>query len=134
MNKGIIVIDDYSINLKVAQIVIKHNGFFKNIALFSEAELALEYLINHQNDKLNLPGFILLDLNMPVMDEWQFLDEFEKLLPLLIGEISIYILSSSTDVHDINRSKQYKSIRGFFTKPLIPEMLSEIRTKNLSNL
>ena len=133
MNNNIIIIDDYSINLKVAQMIIKQYGFFENITLFSEAKLALEYLINHQKSKTSVPNIILLDLNMPVMDGWQFLNEFENLPSSLTKEIKIYILSSSTDIRDIQRSRQYISVKGFFSKPLIPEMLHDIRNANLSN-
>lgn len=113
--------------------VIKRYGFFEHVTLFSEAEVAMKHLIDHQTDKTNLPNIILLDLNMPVMDGWQFLDKFQKSLPLLMKEINIYILSSSTDFRDIQRSKQYLSVKGFFSKPLIAEMLDDIRTADLLN-
>ena len=130
MDKSIFVIDDYSINLKVAQMTIKRHGFFVTITTYSEAQFALEDLVNHRNNKTLLPDVILLDLHMPVMNGWEFLDKFKEISPCLAKDIEIYILSSSVDIREIQRSKQYSSVNDFLSKPLSIEMMHEIMTVN----
>ncbi|MEJ6982554.1 response regulator [Pedobacter sp. P351] len=126
----IFVIDDCPLNLVLAKIIIKKHGFF-TATCFSEAQLALDYIACNQNDSINLPDVILLDLNMPVMDGWQFLAKFEEQLPL-VKVIGVYMLSSSTDLRDVQRAKQYQSVKEFFTKPLSTEMLNEIMISSLA--
>lgn len=133
MGKSIFVIDDYSINLFIAQMVIEDHGFFDKVTTFSQAEEALDFLVQNQNDQDTLPNVILLDLNMPVMNGWQFLDKFEKLLPCLIRQIDIYILSSSMDNRDVDRAHRYVSVNKFLSKPLCPEMLQDIMTTYISS-
>lgn len=69
---------------------------------------------------------------MPLMDGWQFLDKLETLYPLLDKNIDIFILSSSTNANDINRSKSYPYVKGFCSKPLTEEMLLSM-TARLAN-
>lgn len=133
MGKGIFVIDDYSINLFIAQMVIEDHGFFDKVTTFSQAEEALAFLVNHQHEQDKLPEVILLDLNMPVMNGWQFLDKFEEQLPHLIKHITIYILSSSLDSRDVEKSEQYISVTKFLSKPLCPEILQTIMTGFISS-
>ncbi|MDB5120689.1 MAG: response regulator [Sphingobacteriales bacterium] len=131
MDKSIFIIDDYSINLLIAKLTIKQHGFFEKITTYSEAQLALDYVINNQNNHAILPDVILLDLNMPVMDGWEFLDALEELASKLVNEVDIYILSSSLDLRDIQRSKKYVSVNGFLSKPLTTEMLENIMKTSL---
>jgi CheY-like chemotaxis protein len=130
MSKRILVIDDYTTNLLIAKLTINQQGFFQIIS-YSEAQLALDFLLNNQQNKSALPDVLLLDLSMPVMSGWEFLDSFEELAPSLIKEIDIYILSSSSDLADIRRSRTYSSVNGFYTKPLTQEMLQQIMKNSL---
>jgi len=125
MSKRILVIDDYTTNLLIAKLTINQQGFFQIIS-YSEAQLALDFLLNNQQNKSALPDVLLLDLSMPVMSGWEFLDSFEELAPSLIKEIDIYILSSSSASEDIRRSKTYNSVNDFYTKPLTQGMLQQI--------
>lgn len=112
-------------NVILAKMIVKQEGSFRNISSFLEAEEALDHLIANQHNPDALPDVILLDLNMPFMDGWQFLDRFEKINDLLQKQLVIYILSSSIDERDIQRSKEHPCVKDFFSKPLSPAMLKE---------
>lgn len=131
MDKSIFVIDDYPLNLITANHTIKQHGFFGKITAYSEAQLALDYLINNKHNPAVLPNVILLDLNMPIMNGWEFIEALEELAPNLIGTIDIYILSSSVDPGDIKRSKEYTSVNGFLSKPLARTMLHNMMKTGL---
>ncbi|HEY0054623.1 MAG TPA: response regulator [Pedobacter sp.] len=123
MCKSIFIIDDYPINLKLAEIIVKRHSSFDIVSSYEEAQQALDQIAGNLKDIDSLPDIILLDLNMPVMDGWQFLEQFEVLRPLLSKNVDIFILSSSMDIRDKQRSEQYLSVKGFFSKPLTPGML-----------
>lgn len=74
----------------------------------------------------DLPELIFLDINMPVMNGWEFMDEFVKIRPGLSKKIDIYILSSSTDSHDIQKAKSNPAITGYIVKPLTPQLLQRM--------
>ncbi|MEQ8534886.1 MAG: response regulator, partial [Imperialibacter sp.] len=73
-----------------------------------------------------LPDVILLDINMPVMDGWQFLDEFVKIKPLIKKKITIYMVSSSIDEADLERAKTYEEVSDFIVKPVKAEDLEKM--------
>lgn len=120
------IIDDYPINLRIAEMVIKRNGFFDKVTTYLEAEQALSYITINQKDAESLPDVILLDLQMPFMDGWQFLDKFEEIQESLCKHIQLFILTSSLNERDIIRSKQYPAVAGFLSKPLTQDMLQYI--------
>ena len=71
-----------------------------------------------------LPNLILLDINMPVMDGWDFLNELQKIEE---GKnIPVVLITSSVDNHDIEKAKTYAQIKGYFTKPLPKEGINDI--------
>ena len=81
-------------------------------------------LIDLKNEPETLPEVILLDLSMPVMDGWQFLDEFTKVK--IEKKITIYIVSSSIDPMDYERAKSYNDIQNYIIKPVQTEDLKSI--------
>jgi len=73
-----------------------------------------------------IPELIFLDINMPVMNGWEFMEEFVKIRPTIQKKIDIYILSSSTDSVDIQKAKSIPEIRDYIVKPLTPDLLKNI--------
>ena len=79
---------------------------------------ALRFLDENSGQPEKLPDYLFLDINMPLVDGWMFLDDFAKIKSTLSKEFPIYMSSSSIDPKDINRSKEYQEIHDFVIKPV----------------
>ena len=82
--------------------------------MFSQAELAIKAI----SENANLPDYIFLDINMPVMDGWEFMDELSKMATAKLNNLHIYILTSSLDPSDYSKAELSPLIQGFISKPL----------------
>lgn len=96
------------------------------ITIYNNAQGALDYLLNYKKSDQNLPDIILLDIYMPGIDGWGFLQEFQKLKNKFEKKIEIYIISSSNHPQDINRAKAIPDVMDYFQKPVTMELLKEI--------
>jgi CheY-like chemotaxis protein len=121
---NIMLVDDEPIFNFLNEEIIRFSNVSAQVSSFISPRQALEWLQQHDADQW--PGVILLDINMPLMTGWEFLNEFENLPGALTGRCKVFILSSSTDPRDVVRSKSYKSVYQFYEKPLTPETLDEI--------
>ncbi|MBI2419991.1 MAG: response regulator [Ignavibacteriales bacterium] len=101
----------------------------KETHFFFNGKTAIDNLRLIAGEKDKLPDLIFLDLNMPVMDGWQFLDEFTALSDLFAKKIPIYIVSSSIAAEDILRAKSYEVVNEYIVKPVTKEMLINILEK-----
>ena len=104
---------------------LKAHQLTKKILVFSDGEQALWFLIDNIANNENLPDIIFLDINMPVMDGWQFLEEYIKLKPRIGKVITIYMITTSIAVEDYEHSKRISDISDYIVKPINPEMLKE---------
>lgn len=123
----VFIIDDDSIHQRIAQIMIEKHQLFDEYISFKEAEQAIAFLRENTKNPQQLPDVILLDLNMPVMDGWDFLDLYEDFRSDLARAIRIFIVTSSVDEKDILRSQTYSSVTGFISKPLSPDIIRGTR-------
>jgi CheY-like chemotaxis protein len=114
------VIDDDPIsNFICDKLLVRANPNIET-QFFVEARKALQFLANnHQTDKL--PDVILLDLNMPIVNGWQFLEGFKKLQPVIPKKIHVFILSSSVFSYDIEKASLEGDVQGYMMKPLSKE-------------
>jgi CheY-like chemotaxis protein len=119
----IFIIDDDPIHQRIAQIMIAKHELFDEYNSYTEAELALEFLKENITNTAALPDVILLDLNMPVVDGWDFLEAFEKFQTGLNKDIRIFIVTSSVDEKDKLRSQTFPFVKGFISKPLSPDII-----------
>ena len=87
---------------------------------FDSAINALQHLKNEDSEQ---PSIIFLDINMPLMDGWQFIEEYEQ---LPIEHAKVYILSTSLNPIDINKSEENATVLGFKQKPLSKHILEDI--------
>jgi CheY-like chemotaxis protein len=119
--KNFAIIDDDETTQFIVEITIDNTNLAKNIAVFSDGKEAIDFFILNLNNPENLPDIIFLDLNMPIMDGWQFLDHFEILKPQIGKKITICITSSSTNQTDIIRAKKYCDVTEYIIKPITEE-------------
>lgn len=123
-NKLTYIIDDDKLTVKLMSILISKNDFCEEIESFYNAKDAISKLKENSGDNGILPDAILLDLNMPVMDGWQFLDEFIS-LPIT-KEIHIFIMTSSIDPADIEMATTYKVVKEYIMKPITTQKLDDL--------
>lgn len=130
MLQKVICIDDDPIALLLSKLVISKAEITMEIVTSPNGQDALDYLEKEENIVTNRnsaqPLLILLDLNMPVMDGWEFLEQFKKSMYGQYPDAKIILLSSSIDPQDIQKSKEFEMVVEFFPKPLTREMLQEI--------
>ena len=106
--------------------VIMKNDFADFVIAKESGLEALDFLKQPKNSKIAHPNLIFLDINMPEMNGWEFLEEYEQLEVSQKGEVVLTMLSNSIDERDRERAQQYKSVHGFYSKPLNEEYLANI--------
>ena len=123
----ILLIDDDEINNFISIKLIKKALSNAEISSCLNGKLAIEELTElHKVSPDNLPDFILLDINMPIMNGWEFLDEYKRLNIDTKGKSKIFIISSSVFSNDISRAKSYPLVKNFISKPLSVEKIREM--------
>ncbi len=130
----ILFIDDDPITLMLCKMVITKASFAKEIATAKNGEEALRYFdtlkqINSGSEFKKHPQLIFLDLNMPVMGGWEFLESFSTADYSDYNSIKVIVLSSTIDPEDLEKSKKYPMIIDFLSKPISKEMLEYVKTK-----
>lgn len=118
------IIEDDPISMILAKKRVELHPAFGTSLTFANGQEALNHLQSVIQDHGKLPNLILLDLNMPVMDGWRFLDSVTA-IPLS-AHIPTFILSSSIHPNDIDRSKSFEMVKGFISKPLTQVIMDEI--------
>jgi CheY-like chemotaxis protein len=130
----VICIDDDPICLLLADVVIQQSNVANEVLLANSAHAGLSLLKNiysidkHQLASQGSSTLIFLDLNMPVMNGWEFLDAFEKDYQHLTGLVKIVILTSSIDNADIIRSRQYNIVSDYISKPITADAMVKLKT------
>jgi CheY-like chemotaxis protein len=126
MNKKIIwVIDDDFIYQTIIRKLIQKSGVFSAHSSFINGKEAIITLNNTLGENDFLPDIILLDINMPVMDGWEFMEEIKMIKSKISKKIIIYIVSSSIALEDKNKAKTFTDIIGYIPKPIsVADLLS----------
>lgn len=120
------LVDDDDIFQFLTRRIIEETRLVGEIKIFSNGLRALEFLKSVQNTPEELPEIILLDLSMPIMDGWDFLEEYIMLQPFLGKKISIYVVSSSIAPSDIQRAQSISEVTDYIIKPVTVEKFAEI--------
>ena len=127
MKESICVIDDDQIYQLIIKKVVERTGEFDSICFYNDG---IEAFKDFKSLDYDLPKIILLDINMPQMDGWQFLDSLIAYRPNFHQDTVIYIVTSSIAHSDRDKAKSYKEVSGFLSKPLNVEKLNEIADKH----
>ncbi len=127
--KKIMLIDDDPLCILISTKIIELNPALKVIS-FSKAQEALNQLKQwYEADQSMIPDFIFLDINMPVMNGWQFLEEMKSLPSDLRERCNIIMLSSSVNPVDVRKSKEFEPVTDFVSKPLTVDKLKSLIVK-----
>ncbi|HEY8938107.1 MAG TPA: response regulator [Cyclobacteriaceae bacterium] len=123
-----IVIDDDLLNNMICKITLEMALGAVQVETFSNAEVALDFIRLNYDDADNDDGvtLILLDINMPIMSGWEFLDSFDAFSEDIKKQFRIYLLSSSVDDRDKEKAKQNKNVIDYLSKPLSKDMVKQI--------
>lgn len=121
---NLLVIDDDDINIFIIKKIVEKTGFDIEMVSKSNGQQAIDYLSERISQGLVLPRLVLIDINMPVMNGWEFIEAYNSLG--IQQQVDMYILSSSVYENDIEKTKSYSSVKGFISKPLSMERLTEL--------
>lgn len=127
--RKVYLIDDDEINNFICTNILKKIEFSDDVVAFESGTEALQALKDaaERGDEDQIPTVIFLDINMPIMNGWDFLEEYKRIKHLIKQPISLFMLSSSIYQADVERSKQYEEVVDFVTKPLNADILNEIK-------
>ena len=120
--KEVFLVDDDAIVRMVASKILKSIGFDKKISQFENGSLAILEIKNritqHAIGPDSDPVLLLLDINMPIMDAWEFLSEYSLLDEEIKKHFSVVIITSSIDIHDRQMAFSYADVKDYITKPI----------------
>jgi CheY-like chemotaxis protein len=122
----IFLIDDDPIYVFLVRKIIESVDSSLEISAFSDGELAINHLAKVGADPGQLPDIIFLDLSMPVLDGWGFLEEFHGLRDKFDKRIDLYIVSSSISPEDLERSRRDPMVVDFLIKPLERDTVADV--------
>jgi CheY-like chemotaxis protein len=126
MNKvdELCIIDDDPIFVMIIRKLVQSLGFCKAVLVFKNGQEAVSGLTEILESGESMPDIIFLDLNMPKMNGWEFLDLFSK--KLIEMDISVFIISSSINFQDSDKSRSYSCVLDYVVKPIDQDKLSNI--------
>ena len=124
---SVLLVDDDEINNFISIKLIKKALLSTEIMACLNGKFAIDQLVEIQRrDPAKLPDYILLDINMPIMNGWEFLDEYKRLNIDPLGRTKIFIISSSVFSNDINKARSYPIVKDFVSKPLNVDKIREL--------
>lgn len=127
--KTLTLVDDDDIFVFLTTKIIEQTNLVDLIKVFGNGLDAINFLKENKNNVDALPDIILLDLSMPIMNGWQFLEEYTKLNPTIGKKITIYICSSSISPDDITRAKTISEVSDYIIKPITKDKLIDLIKK-----
>ena len=127
----VMLVDDNETDNFISKRIIEITKFARRVEVKNSGKSALDYLKEHQTSPDDLPNIIFLDINMPIVDGFVFLYEFEKFSEVVRNKCKVIILSSSDNKRDIDKIVNNNHVIKFITKPLTEVALDEIKLNNI---
>ncbi len=126
------IIDDDKIYVNLVKKIIEIKKLSENLLIFKNGMEALDHfkLILENATEEILPDIIFLDINMPIMDGWEFLNEFIKIKNNFEKKITLYVVSSSIDPRDLERAKSFNLVTDYLIKPIELKKFEKIFDRN----
>lgn len=121
-----IIIDDSQLDCFIGEKIIQNTGSFTSIKSFTHATEAFEQIKRSVPTAGDALTIIVLDIQMPIMNGFQFIEAFELLPENIQSNYAIFMFSSSSNENDMNRIKNHPSIRKFYSKPITKEIVVSI--------
>lgn len=112
------IVDDDSVFQMLTKMIIEKTQLVQKIKVFGNGKEAIAFLNSVKDQPELLPELILLDLNMPILDGWGFLEEYLLLKPGIGKKILIYVVTSSIDPKDIQRAQAISEVTDYLVKPV----------------
>lgn len=122
----ICLIDDDHIFVYGAKRLMREMDFYEDLSVYSNGQEALDQFQEMVESGTDLPSLMFLDLNMPIMNGWEFLEAFLNIPGIEPKGVTIYIMSSSVDPRDLEKIQSHTSIKNYVLKPLTTEDLEKI--------
>ena len=123
------IIDDDPVFIYGTKRIMQEVDFCETVIVYNNGQDAIDGLIKMTEDGEDLPSIIFLDLNMPIMNGWEFLEDFVKIPNNNREKVTIHVISSSVDPRDLERIRNYKVVNNYILKPLSPEDLQSVLEK-----
>ena len=127
----VMLVDDNETDNFISKRIIEITKFARRVEVKNSGKSALDYLKENQTSADDLPNIIFLDINMPIVDGFVFLYEFEKFSEVVRNKCKVIILSSSDNKRDIDKIVNNNHVIKFITKPLTEVALDEIKLNNI---
>jgi CheY-like chemotaxis protein len=127
----VMLVDDNDTDNFISKRIIEITKFAKRVEVKNSGKSALDYLRENEDSDEDLPNLIFLDINMPIVDGFVFLYEFEKFNDNIKDKCKVIILSSSDNKRDIDKIVNNNHVIKFITKPLTESALEEVKVNNL---
>lgn len=121
-----IIIDDSQLDCFIGEKIIQNTGTFSSVKLYIQATEAYEAIKNSDPNSTEPITIIVLDIQMPVMNGFQFVEAFEQLPESIRSHYAIFMFSSSINENDKNRLDNYPCIRKFYSKPISKDIVASI--------
>lgn len=120
-----IIIDDDDIFLKLGKMYLELGNCTSSVTLYNDASIALD-IISGMLEHIDKKIVVFLDLNMPILNGFDFLDKIELLPNSKSEKLCIYIMTSSINYEDIEKAKKYEIVRKYLNKPITKEIVDGI--------
>lgn len=126
MQKKVVIIDDDPISILVTETIMRKKGFAENIVTFERPVDALVYFTEQYEEGIAPPDYIFLDVQMPVLNGWEFLEKYEEILVVAPEDKHVVMLSATFSAQDREKANDHPMVRTLITKPVNGEILGAL--------